>query len=194
MNPEKTGALIANLRRERGLTQRELGELLAVSDRAVSKWERGAGLPDVSLLGDVADALGVSIETLLGGELAASDDEGGNMKKAKYFVCPCCGALNIATGGAELSCCGKKLAALLPQKADGAERLHVEQVEDDWYVTSDHPMTKQHYISFVALATGQKISLLKQYPEWDLQVRLPRREHGLLLWYCNQHGLFYQYI
>lgn len=193
MKPEKTGALIAALRRERGWTQMQLAERLHLSDRTISKWERGAGLPDVSLLGDVAEVLGVSIETLLGGELPENDITGGNMKKAKYFVCPSCGALNVVTGGAELSCCGKRLEALVPQKAADDERLCVEQVEDDWFVSAEHPMTKEHYISFVALATGQKITLLKQYPEWDLQVRL-RREHGLLLWYCTQHGLFYQYI
>lgn len=194
MNPEKTGALIAALRRERGLTQRELAARLLVSDRTVSKWERGAGLPDVSLLGEVAEVFGVSIEVLLGGELTASEETGGNMKKAKYLVCPTCGALNVVCGGAELTCCGKRLVACAPRKAADGEKLQVEQVEDEWFISSGHPMTKDHHISFVALVTGQKITLLKQYPEWNLEVRLPRRERGMLLWHCTQHGLFYQYI
>lgn len=194
MNPEKTGALIASLRRERGLTQRELAARLLVSDRTVSKWERGAGLPDVSLLGEVAEVFGVSIEVLLGGELTTSEETGGNMKKAKYLVCPTCGAMNVVCGGAELTCCGKRLVPCTPKKAADDEKLLVEQVEDEWFISSWHPMTKDHYISFVALVTGQKITLLKQYPEWNLEVRLPRRERGMLLWHCTQHGLFYQYI
>ena len=59
MDREKTGGLIASARKERGLTQKELAAQLHVSDRAVSKWERGAGFPDVSLLEPLADALGV---------------------------------------------------------------------------------------------------------------------------------------
>ena len=55
-------------------------------------------------------------------------------------------------------------------------------------------MEKGHYISFVALLTGDSILLRKQYPEWDLQLRLPAFAHGKLLWYCTQHGLFYQNI
>ena len=50
MDRQKTGALIAQMRKERGLTQRELAEQLHISDRTVSKWERGAGFPDVSML------------------------------------------------------------------------------------------------------------------------------------------------
>lgn len=194
MNAEKTGALIATLRRERGLTQARLAALLDVSDRTVSKWERGAGLPDVSLLGDVAALFGVSIEALLGGELAENENAGGNMKQAKYFVCPNCGAMSVVAGDMEVSCCAKRLTAQQPQKAADDEKLTVEQVEDEWFVSSSHPMTKDHYISFVALATGQKITLMKQYPEWNLELRLPKREHGMLLWYCTQHGLFYQYL
>ena len=65
MDREKTGALIAAARKERGLTQKELAERLHISDRAVSKWERGAGFPDVSLLEPLADALGLSVISLL---------------------------------------------------------------------------------------------------------------------------------
>lgn len=68
MDREKTGGLIASARKERGLTQKELAAQLHVSDRAVSKWERGAGFPDVSLLEPLADALGVQVLDLLRGE------------------------------------------------------------------------------------------------------------------------------
>lgn len=73
MDREKTGALIAATRKERGLTQKELAERLHISDRAVSKWERGVGFPDVSLLEPLADALGLSVISLLHGERMDAD-------------------------------------------------------------------------------------------------------------------------
>ena len=72
--------------------------------------------------------------------------------------------------------------------------LRVEKVEDEWFITADHPMTKEHYIAFLALAAGDRVQLVRQYPEWDLQVRFPARGRGTLLWFCRSHGLFYQYI
>ncbi len=76
MDTKKTGALIAQVRRELGMTQRELAQRLSVSDRAVSKWERGAGFPDISLLEPLSQALGLTVTELLRGERgqAAMDD------------------------------------------------------------------------------------------------------------------------
>ena len=68
MNKEKTGALIAAARKEKNMTQKELAKVLHVSDRAVSKWERGAGFPDVSLLEPLAEALDLRVMDLLRGE------------------------------------------------------------------------------------------------------------------------------
>lgn len=65
MDTEKMGALIAKMRKEKGLTQKELADQLHVTDRAVSKWERGICCPDISLLEDLANILGVSISSLL---------------------------------------------------------------------------------------------------------------------------------
>ena len=192
MDHRKTGGLISALRRQMGLTQRQLADRLMLSDRTISKWERGLGAPDVSLLPQLARELQVSIEALLAGELEENDPTGGNMKQSHYYVCRTCGALTVSTGGAIVSCCGKQLEETLPQKAAPEERLSVAQMEDEWYLTSDHPMTKDHFISFVAFATGDQLQLVKRWPEWDLQVRLPRRGHGILLWYCSRHGLFWQ--
>lgn len=82
MDRQKTGALIAQMRKERGLTQRELAEQLHVSDRAVSKWERGAGFPDVSMLVPLAEALGLSVLELLQGEQSAPCDSEGAARLA----------------------------------------------------------------------------------------------------------------
>lgn len=194
MNCEKIGKLIRRLREEKAMTQRELAEALGVSDRAVSKWERGAGCPDVSLLPDLSAALSVGVEALLSGEVMDQEDCGKSMKQMRYYVCPRCGNLLLATGEAAVTCCGRRLEPLEPAKAPEEERLQVELVEDERFLTTSHPMTKDHHIAFVAFATGDRIVLQKLYPEWDLQVRLPGRGRGTLLWYCTRHGLFYQYL
>lgn len=194
MNCNKTGELIAKLRKDKKITQKQLADMMNISDRTISKWERGLGIPDVSLLSDIADIFHINIETLLSGEISSNDFIGGNMKKSKYYVCNICGNIIISTGGASVSCCDKKMTEQTAQKADESDKLKVEMIENDWYISSEHPMTKDHYISFVAFATGSKLQIIKQYPEWDLQVRLQKREHGILYWYCTKHGLFYQYL
>lgn len=65
MDREMLGRFIAQRRKELNLTQRELAEALHVTDKAVSKWERGAGCPDISLLEPLAEALGLSVDQLL---------------------------------------------------------------------------------------------------------------------------------
>ena len=67
-------------------------------------------------------------------------------------------------------------------------------MEDAWYITSDHPMTKDSYISFVAFLAGGAATLVKQYPEWNLQARIPRGERGMLIWYSAEQGLLYQLL
>lgn len=69
MNSEKTGRLIAAARTRAGLTQKQLADRLHISDRTVSRWERGVGFPDLSLLEPLADALGLSVLELLHGEM-----------------------------------------------------------------------------------------------------------------------------
>lgn len=71
MNANKTGSLIANLRQEKGLTQRELADALQVSDKAVSRWETGRGMPDIENLEALASALDVGVAELLHGERMA---------------------------------------------------------------------------------------------------------------------------
>ena len=194
MDTNLIGALIRRLRTEHKLTQRQLALQLNFSDKAVSKWERGLGCPDVSLLPALAQVLEVELEGLLSGQLDSNEPLGGNMKNLNFYICPNCGNVVTAMAEAAVSCCGKKLPALTPQKDPEGERLQVERIEEDYFISTDHPMEKGHYISFVALLTGDSILLRKQYPEWDLQLRLPAFAHGKLLWYCTQHGLFYQNI
>ena len=192
MDQTKTGGLIRTLRTQKGLTQKALAEAVGVGDKAVSKWERGLGCPDVSLLPELSRVLGVGLEALLSGELDANDQERGNMKKLNFYVCPDCGNLITAATETGVSCCGRTLLPLEPQKPE--EPLSVEKIDGSWFISSPHPMTKEHYISFVALLTGDTLFLRRLYPEWDLQTRIPAFSHGILLWHCTKHGLFRQII
>ncbi len=194
MHHNKVGNLIRTLRLEQAMTQKQLADRMNLSDKTISKWERGLGLPDISLIPELAGLLGIDTQNLLSGDITPNDFDGGNLKNTRYFVCPSCHSITLCTGGAEISCCGKKLTALTMNKSDESEKLIVEEIEKDWFISSMHPMTKAHYISFVALVTGDRIQILKQYPEWNLNIRIPRSGHVMLLWYCTKHGLFYQVL
>ena len=182
MDCEKIGALIRAARRERGMTQRELGEALHISDRTVSKWECAQGCPDVSLLPTLSARLGVDLERMLSGDLEPSRAKGDSMKRVRFFMCPTCGNVITAAGEASVSCCGRRLLPMEPRKADGSHRLSAEAVEDEWFLTTEHPMEKGHHIAFVAWVTAERMTLIRTYPEWELQVRIPKRGHGKLVW------------
>lgn len=194
MDQAKTGSIIQSLRRDLGLTQKELADMVGISDKAVSKWERGMGMPDLSLLPKLSEILKVDMESLISGNLEENQSQGGNMKKLKFYVCSECGNVITSTEDTSVSCCGKRLAELEIKKADDDHKLDVEIIENEYYITSEHEMKKEHYIDFVALVSGDTLILKKQYPEWDLQSRIPKIAHGKLIWHCNKHGLFYQLI
>ena len=80
MEPTRIGRFIAERRKALGLTQRQLAERLAVSDKAVSKWETGRGLPDVLLMPPLCAVLGITVNDLLSGERVG---EGDYRKKAE---------------------------------------------------------------------------------------------------------------
>ncbi len=86
MDRTKTGALIAAARKEQNMTQKELAAALHVSDRAVSKWERGAGFPDISLLEPLADALGLGVLDLLRGERGTVPEPEPTIRQALAFL------------------------------------------------------------------------------------------------------------
>lgn len=194
MQNNKVGNIIRTLRLEQKMTQKQLADKMNISDKAVSKWERGFGMPDLSLIPELTDILGVDIAKLLHGDMEPNDFVNGNMRNTNYFVCPICHNITLCTGTAEVTCCGKKLSSQPLKKAEISDELQVQVIEKDWYITSSHPMEKEHYISFVAFVTGERIHLVKQYPEWNLNIRVPKGGHEMLIWYCTEHGLFYQLL
>lgn len=194
MDRTKVGNLIRMLRLEQEMTQQQLADHLFVSDKAVSKWERGLGCPDPSLLPALAEILGVEPGTILAGELNANESMGGNMKRMKFYVCGECGNILTSSEEASVSCCGRKLTPLDAMKAADEEKLNVEIADGECYVSSDHEMTKENHISFLAFVNGDTLLMRKLYPEWNLSTRFPRLGRGILYWYSTKEGLFYQYI
>ncbi|MDD5953337.1 MAG: helix-turn-helix domain-containing protein [Oscillospiraceae bacterium] len=192
MKTQTVGALLRRLRQEQGLTQRELAERLCVSDKTISKWERDAGLPDIQLLPRLCQLLQVDSSSLLAGTLGENASISGTMARPSFFCCPVCGSITSSNGNISLSCCGRPLSALPMRKAKGVDRLQVNVSELDWLITSHHPMEKQNYVSFLAVADSGTLSIYKQYPEWEVQLRIPRQRGGTLFYYSTTKGLFYQ--
>ncbi len=190
MDKYVTGAVIRELREKKKLTQEELAEKIYVSGKAVSKWETGQGFPDISLLEPLAEALGISVIELLSGEDISNRNQSANMAKGKFYVCPVCGNVIRTTGETVISCCGITLPPLEPEEADAAHRIQKDVVENEYYVTVDHPMTKDHYISFLAGVSDQGVQLVKLYPEGNAEARFRINRVKRIYAYCNRHGLF----
>ncbi|MBQ8610991.1 MAG: helix-turn-helix domain-containing protein [Oscillospiraceae bacterium] len=185
-----TASAIRTLREARGLTQKQLADALAVSDKTVSKWECGRGLPDITLLEPLAAALGVSLTELVSGRLIPNRNRAGSVLRAKFYVCPVCGNVIWALGQGAFGCCGITLPPLEAEPGDAAHAITVTEVENEWYITMAHPMTKQHFISFFACVTPDTVIIKKLYPEQDAAVRIPRLGRGRLYACCSREGLF----
>ena len=184
-----TGATIRTLREKKGVTQTQLADLLGVSDKAVSKWETAKGLPDVSLLEPLANALGVSVIELMSGNTVTNKNTSSNILRSKFYVCPLCGNIIRTVGDAVISCCGIALPALEAEETDENHTVTIEKVEDEHFISIKHDMTKEHYISFVAYLTTDRVQLVKFYPEGNADTRMNLRGRGVLYIYCNKHGL-----
>lgn len=189
MDQYLTGATIRRLREEKRLTQAQLADKLGVTCKAVSKWETAKGLPDIMLIEPLARALQVSVTELMAGNAVSNRNVAGNMMRSVWYVCPVCGNILHASGTAVISCCGVNLMPLEAEEPDEAHAVSIEAVEDERFVTIQHDMTKQHYISWIAYVIGDRVQLVKLYPEGNAETRLQMRGHGFLLYYCNVHGL-----
>lgn len=184
------GKLLCDLRKAKGMTQKQVAEKLGVLPKTVSKWETGHGFPDTSLLAGVSEILGVSIDTLLSGALAHNAEEVGNFRKIRFYVCPHCGSIMHGMGECRISCCGKQLEPLRASETNDEHSITVERIENDFYITFDHEMTKEHYISFVSYVSCDRILTVRLYPEQDCSARFPVLYGGKFYFYCSRHGLF----
>ena len=190
MNQYVTGALIKRLRESRKMTQHQLAEKLSVSDKVISKWETGRGYPDISLIEPLSVALGVSIIELFSGENIVNTNRAFNMLRMKLHVCPICGNVIQSTGEAIISCCGIVLPALEAEPEDDEHHLCIERIEDEYYVTVPHEMSKEHYISFILVLKNDGSEIRKLYPEGNAEARFKISGTKCFCYYCNRHGLF----
>lgn len=185
-----TGKTIKELREKKQLTQKQLAEMLQISDKTVSKWETERGLPDIGLISSLAEALGVSVAELLLGEITENSNRSANMKKMQFYICPVCGNVIQAIGKGSYSCCGIMLPAAEMEEDMEEHLIQIEVIDNEYYVHMQHPMTKDHYISFISYVTSNHSEIIKLYPEQNAECRFGKRGHGFFYMFCNMHGLF----
>jgi len=190
MNQYVTGSVIRELREKNHLTQAELAEKIAVSDKAVSKWETGKGYPDITLLEPLANVFGISITELISGNAVSNVNVSANMLRSNIYVCPVCGNVIHSMGEAVISCHGVQLTPQQVEETNEEHKIFVERVEDEYFVFVEHEMTKQHYISFIAALSSDGIQMIKLYPEGNPEARFKIRGVKKILAYCNRDGLF----
>lgn len=191
MNQYVTGAVIKELREKYHLTQAELAEKLNVSDKTVSKWETAKGYPDISLLEPIAKAFGISVTELISGNAVSNVNVSANMMRSKFYVCPVCGNSIHGMGEAVIQCHGLILTPCQAEETDEKHKVFVERVEDEYYVRVEHDMTKQHYISFIAALSSDKLQMAKLYPEGNAEARFKINGVKKILYYCNRDGMFF---
>ena len=190
MNQYVTGAVIKELREKKQLTQAELAAQLHVSDKTISKWENGKGYPDISLLEPLAALFGISVAELLSGKTVSNVNVSSNMLRSKFYVCPVCGNSFHCMGEAVIHCHGVQLMPAQPEETDEYHKIFIEGIEDDYYIRIEHDMTKEHYISFIAAISPDRVQMVKLYPEGAAEARFPVRGVKKMLFYCNRDGLF----
>ena len=190
MNPYVTSNMIRTLREKKQMTQSELAALLHVSDKTVSKWENAKGYPDISLLDPIVRVFGISVAELLAGKAVSNVNVSANMMRSHFYVCPVCGNALHSMGEAAISCHGVLLTPAQAEPCDEDHCISLEHIEDEYYVRMEHSMTKQHYISFMAALSPDRLQMVKLYPEGNAEARFQMRGVKQILFYCNRDGLF----
>lgn len=190
MNQYVTGTVIKELREKAHFTQAELADRLNVSSKTISKWETAKGYPDITLLEPIAKVFGVSVTELISGNAVKNVNVAANMLRSNFYVCPVCGNVIHSMGEAVLNCHGVLLTPCQSEETDENHMIFVGRVEDEYYVRIEHDMTKQHYISFVAALSVDKIQMIKLYPEGNAEARFKMNGVKKILFYCNRDGLF----
>ena len=187
MDSYVTSTMIKKLREEKRLTQKELADIILVSEKTISKWETGKGLPDISLLEPLSKALGVSLIELFQGEAIKNKNKAANLLKTKFYVCPVCGNVVTSIGEGSFSCCGE---TLLVQEAEKVDDIQLERIDNELYIVVASPMSKTDYISFIAYCTNDRIQIKKLYPEQNAEALFAINGTGLIYYYNNKNGLF----
>lgn len=112
------------------------------------------------------------------------------MNTTKFYRCPQCGSVFTGSKNGQIACCGQQLEPLTAQDMDEQHQLTIEEMEDEYYITLAHPMTKEHYIAFLAWTAYDRTMLVQMYPEQNAELRLNLPRRGEVYVCCSQHGLF----
>lgn len=191
MNQYITGAVIKELREKNKLTQAELAEKLNVSDKTVSKWETAKGYPDITLLEPIANVFTVSITELLSGNAISNMNVSANMMRSKFYICPICGNIIHSMGESVINCHGIQLLPAEGEMSDENHIILIEKVEDEYHVQIHHDMCKEHYITFIAAVSSDRLQMVKLYPEGNAEARFKISGVKKIYACCNRDGLFY---
>ena len=113
------------------------------------------------------------------------------MMRSKFYVCPVCGNVIHSMGEAVITCHGIKLSPAAAEETDENHMISIERVEDKFYMHINHAMTKQHYISFIAAASSDRMQMVKLYPEGNAEARFKINGAKKIYFYCNRDGLFH---
>ena len=120
------------------------------------------------------------------------------MQNTRFYVCPICGnVIGLIDGDINhINCCGKPMQLLEANTVDAAVEKHVpvyEKVEDEIVVRVgevEHPMEKEHFISWIAQVSDNSTTRIRLYPEQETTVRFKYIPGATLYAYCNKHGLW----
>lgn len=175
MNAEKTGKLIHDIRVKKGMTQKELAATINVTDKAICKWEKGHGCPDITLLSQLSKVLEIDIQSILQGRLIKNRNVGSNMNYLKFYRCPTCGNLVTSIKDIEISCCGNILNPV-SSKISKEEKYRpiIREFDGQYSVSFNHPMTKDDYISNVIIVQYNQIMSINLFAEQEAIVTLPQ--------------------
>ena len=112
------------------------------------------------------------------------------MLRSGFYVCPICGNTVHSMGQSVISCHGIVLPPLEAEEAEGKHEIVLQKAEDEYFVSVDHEMTKEHYISFLAAVSSDRVQIVKLYPEGNAEARFKINGVRMLYFYCNRDGLF----
>ena len=104
-------------------------------------------------------------------------------------VCPICGNIIHTMGENINSCCGISLPILEAENENKKHIINCKIIENEYYISIEHDMTKEHYISFIAYITNDRCEIVKLYPEQNAEARFLKRGKGIIYAYCNKDGL-----
>ena len=126
----------------------------------------------------------------MSGECITNKNKSSNILKSNFSVCPVCGNIIHSMGESINFCCGIKLPILEADLENDKHLINCEIIENEYFISINHDMNKNHYISFIAYVTNDRCEIVKLYPEQNAEARFLNRGKGIIYVYCNKDGFF----